>query len=510
MTPSVSPLKAAAKACPQGAFPGTILAIAALAVLIRAAMAVATHFTQEDFLITLRYAENIAHGHGFVFNVGERVLGTTTPLYTLLLAAVSRLGLPAAAVGKATNILADGVLCLVVYRWLSRLGWEAAGYWGAFLIAVNPILIRVSISGQESSLVALCGAVVWLCYAERRFLPAYAIAALLFLLRWDSLLLTGVMTGAIIVRERRLPVRELALFALLCAPWLLFAACYFGSPIPVTLAAKTAVYGWYFRFQHFPELPRLLFRLVGTPLYSLMTLAAVLGAGRLIWERQQRSALLPPLIWFFIYWMAFLVSKVLLFEWYLVPPLFVYEMFAAVGVVTVLGVLHARWSQPIWVAVALVMACVLGGLNVWQAFFYTRALQGLEDGLRKPMGLWLGVHSQATDRVMLEPIGYVGYFSRLRVVDMTGLVTPSVIRDYDPKNPCPWLSIVLAYRPEWCIIRPYESDLMRRVSQAANQSWAHDYHLVRSFSYSAHTGGPPTVFEVYRRNSGVQEPIQQK
>ena len=40
----------------------------------------------DDPYITARYARNLATGHGFVYNEGERVLGTTTPLTTLLLA----------------------------------------------------------------------------------------------------------------------------------------------------------------------------------------------------------------------------------------------------------------------------------------------------------------------------------------------------------------------------------------------------------------------------------------
>ena len=45
-----------------------------------------TGIVLEDALITFRYAANLAAGDGFAYNVGERVLGTTTPLFTLLLA----------------------------------------------------------------------------------------------------------------------------------------------------------------------------------------------------------------------------------------------------------------------------------------------------------------------------------------------------------------------------------------------------------------------------------------
>ena len=83
-------------------------AIAGLAVVVRLLVAWHSRFTSEDFLITLRYAENLAHGQGLVFNPGERVLGTTTPLYTLFLAALSRLGLPPTPLGKLVNILAAG------------------------------------------------------------------------------------------------------------------------------------------------------------------------------------------------------------------------------------------------------------------------------------------------------------------------------------------------------------------------------------------------------------------
>src|SRR3972149_2161670 len=45
----------------------------------------------DDAYITFRYAENIANGNGFVYNIGEPFLGTTTPGYALLLAALHKL-----------------------------------------------------------------------------------------------------------------------------------------------------------------------------------------------------------------------------------------------------------------------------------------------------------------------------------------------------------------------------------------------------------------------------------
>lgn len=476
--------------------PPVVWSIAGLAVLLRGGIAVATHFTQEDALITLRYAENLAHGYGFAYNPGERVLGTTTPLYTLILALVSRLGLPALVFGKALNIAADGLLCVTLFRWLRGVGWERAGYVAAFLIAINPIEIRVAISGQEAALAALLGALAWLAYAERRGPAAFCAGSLLFLVRWDGLLLLAVLTGAIVWRERRFPWREWSVALALAAPWLVFATAYFGSPIPVTLAAKVVVYGWASPGTPLPELHKLLFRLYGTAAFALPALAACLGIGRIVRARQW--ALLPPLAWFFLYWAAFLVSKVLLFEWYLVPTMPVYTLLAAAGVTAAVPSrltvrLPAAAGRAALGALALVLL-VLGVRSAWRSSWES---QQVEDHLRRPLGLWLRAQSRPGDRIMLEPIGYIGYYSERPILDVVGLVTPVVLPFYYHGNLAPLLGMTQAFRPEWCVLRPEEHARLARAAAAAGTPWP--YRLVGTFSYAARSTAHPATFMVFRR-----------
>src|SRR5262249_12054034 len=92
-------------------------------VLVRVLYARATGLVAEDALITLRYADTLGHGLGCVFNAGERVLGTTTPLQALLLAPVARaLGrdalIPAAV---ALGIAASGACAWLIVRLGRRL-----------------------------------------------------------------------------------------------------------------------------------------------------------------------------------------------------------------------------------------------------------------------------------------------------------------------------------------------------------------------------------------------------
>ena len=55
-----------------------------VAILLRLAWIAYTNHTYEDAFITFRYAHQLVEGNGFVYNLGERVYGTTTPLFTIL------------------------------------------------------------------------------------------------------------------------------------------------------------------------------------------------------------------------------------------------------------------------------------------------------------------------------------------------------------------------------------------------------------------------------------------
>ncbi len=463
--------------------PRTVWIIALICVSVRVWVSAYSQFTSEDFLITLRCAENLARGNGMVFNPGERVLGTTTPLYTLLLALFVKAGLPAALLGKALNIAADGALSIISWRWLAGLQRERAGLIAAAAIAVNPIQIQWAVSGMEASIVTLLGTVVWMLYAERREVPSWIAAAVLFLFRWDGLLIAITLFIAATIRDRRVPWKGGALLAAICAPWIVIAWLYFGSPIPVTAAAKSVVYGWRADLdpnpihRMLPSLPKLLFRIYGTPVYAAAALFALLGLVVVI--RKRIHEFLPPTIWFFIYWGAFLASRVLLFPWYLAPPMPVYGGFAAIGIDSVTEKLKLSRAALTACGVVLFAVCLIAGTGL--AARQCRREQYVEEKVRIPLALWMKDHARPTDRVMLEPIGYVGYYSGLRVIDVVGLVSPNVLDTYRIGAEAPMLEMADRLKPEWCVLRPGEIDRIRRACAASRRRWEDNYDLRATF-----------------------------
>jgi hypothetical protein len=207
----------------------------------------------DDALITLTYAKNLARGDGFVFNHPPPVLGTTTPLYALVVAA---LGTVLRFVDLTTIALFVSALCWVglVWCWFVFRREFSLTDWQACILG-----IVMSASGwvrhleMEAYLFALLLTVATGLFFRGRLAAAGAASALLVLTRGEGALLFGILFVLAIVAERRdLKSRSdaprsgsgvLSLctgFAIPMLAWSVYAQITFGSVIPNTLAAKVA------------------------------------------------------------------------------------------------------------------------------------------------------------------------------------------------------------------------------------------------------------------------------
>ncbi len=502
--------------------------IALVAIVVRAWMSWSTHSTTEDFYITLRYSENIAHGVGFIYNHGERVLGTTTPLYTLLLALSAWLHVNPIIFGKLLNIVADGGTCFLMAYLPARaeIGCPRAGQFAALLYAFSSTPISITIGGMETGLVTcVCMAMV-LAYVARSTRALYLLGAVLFLLRIDGLLLFGLLAVSLAIRQRRIPWGDLFLSILVALPWIAFAYGYFGSPIPTSLTAKLYVYS------HAMATPRSVtleaFRtqfLGGITQMALSLFFAVGVVGivlRAVWtpgswtlhkphvdsletadhspgKQSIGASLAAPALWLCVYYLAMFLSRVPPFPWYFLPPWPVYLIVAILGVRITLGWIPAgaarafkRIENPA-VCGTLALLGLYGVAHLRQIRTAIAQDQFVEDTLREPLGLWFKDHALPGERILLEPIGYVGYFSQRPILDMIGLVSPEVFRSY--RTPDPLADMVARFRPEWLCIRPAE---MRSIQRGDSKILESDYDYVREF----HVPGRLPDFLIYHLRKG--------
>jgi hypothetical protein len=294
--------------------------------------------------------------------------------------------------------------------------------------------------------------------------------------------------------------RSFGLFLVLCLPWTLIAWIYYGSPLPTSALAKLTVYAWLSKGA-FPNLGPFIFQMTHTRLHELVLVGAfagvVIGFARL---PRLRSAI----SWMLAYYAAMALSKGFLFGWYFVPPSGMYFLLAVIGWETAIiwasrrslgGKSRTRWLAP---SIALVVLA-LGLVRIPSVRTQIRADQETEERLRKPIGLALKEIVKPGERVMLEPIGYIGYFSGARILDAVGLVSPEVIPYYRQGAVSPYLDLMHDLKPGWVLLRAGEyADALRADVDPDHALQAH-YKLYRTFSDpAAPPGATPAFFLLMR------------
>lgn len=432
-----------------------------------------THIGLEDALITYRYARHLAIGDGFVFNTGEHVLGTTTPVLTLAL------GLIGTIVGPDRIPLASNVLMILAAAGtgvMTCLALETFGFGRApALLATsallfNPDMLWMATGGMETPLVLFCmAASLWALGTGRREVAA-VFAALLMLTRIDGVLWAAGVLGCILWRDRTALRRSLVPFAALLAPWLVFAFVYFGSPIPHSVIAKRAIgheyqladlshlrehLAWNGRFfaWSFPFAPPLgyaafaagaffIFRHVSPPETRLLVIFPIAFSSALYFGRAPLG-----------------------FDWYLAPIGYASMLVGAFGVRSLAGriahfVRPRRWlTRPAAAAGIGIYFAMLGALGRQEASI-RRDDQINEDGLRRVVGEWLRDHTPPTAVVAMEAVGYQAYYSNRNVIDLAGLVSPAIveIRRGSRSNAEGFHRVLRELRPDYLVLRSFEVD----------------------------------------------------
>jgi hypothetical protein len=417
----------------------------------------------DDPFITYRYAYNLSHGLGFVYNPGERVLSTTTPLFTLLLATIAPFwsNLPQLANLVGAFSLALGGL----FIWMLACAWEAPwiGWAGLLLYPTFPLV--VSTLGSETPLyLALClGAFAF--YAAKRYRLTAVFSALAVLTRPDGALVPALIGldyvlrygGAFIpARIRRIsqsifhrPVENLAqnssakafpwqailVFLCLTIAWFIFAWIYFGSPWPATLATKQHQGAMAISLRFAPGFWTVIQGYAGIWFYWLEAGLALFGAV-FIARRARRWLLL--LAWTGLYFLAYTILGVSRYYWYYAPlvPGFIVLVGAGIWAISGLERISRRPDStepqnqpspgerhPIFLASALLIVfTVLQISNLW------RLQQKLDQraAIYRAVGVWLQQKTPPQARIGALEVGIIGYYARRPMVDFAGLIQPEV------------------------------------------------------------------------------------
>jgi hypothetical protein len=423
--------------------------------------------TFDDAFITYRYADNLRQGLGLLYNPGEWVLGTTTPLYALLLAGLGLFVSDLQLLGHWLAVLSWIAASWAAIALLWQENWPRAGLAAGLLLAFQPYFL-LSLGMETALVVALMLWVAWAWLGGRKPL-AVVLAAAMILARQDSALWLLVLGLEIWRREKTLPWREAVAVVALVLPWFVYAFWRYGSFLPNSAAAKfgqnelMSVGG---QSPFWRELWQAATAGLSDPVAALYIALLVLGLG-IIASRARHLWWLVG--WIILYIASYLWFGVVSFPWYFVPPLAAASLIIALGVGLLLGdyrpdgsniepgatagrlMRSSPWfSRTLQALGILALAILIAGqvthLRMWislpeRPVAYISA------------GQWLASNTAEDASVATIEIGLIGYHSQRPIVDTMGLVSADMT-----EHQVGWVQTLVyainAYQPEYALTLP--------------------------------------------------------
>ncbi len=402
----------------------------------------------DDAFIIYRYSSNLAHNNGLIFNPGEKIQGSSTPLYTTLLAIPSFFNWDVPAVANSVSILVQGLFALIAWQFLQKYGHKQFSWLVLPLLLLFPHAYR-SIGNDRALFYALSLSAIFL-YVQKKFTLVTILLALVSLLRLDGFALVLLLTTDYALTYKSLPWKKICLYCLLIAPWYIFAWIYFGSPFPSGLASKYALGGlkdslgyweglWYW----------LMFYTKQDPLLMVFPIFSFIG---LVTHYKEKPWLLVGL------WGA--ISTLLALHapgshWYFINLFFTVLITAVLGVGALSDWFDAklRLSKAGKISLRLCLSIFMIALVAHSFILFTQEKQeGSKSQLYTQIGNWLQSHTETNESVGVTEIGIIPYYSQRKTIDFGGIVQPDIAHHMNPDQAAGVTWAIEHYQPDYVVV----------------------------------------------------------
>ncbi len=390
-------------------------------------------FPLDDAWIHLTYARNFALHEQWAFRLGETSAGSTSPLWTMLLAIGYLLKLAPYiwpfflgwVILTLLGIQAESVTRRLISSYRPRIPWV-----GFFFVTVWH-LTWSAVSGMETLLQGYIFLYVLstLLVNPSRYLALGFLTGLSIWVRPDGITLLGPLIFTAFMIEKRDRQRGNAIakiligFSALFVPYLLFNLALSGHPFPNTFYAKQAEYqaewlslGLAYRLKNY------LLPILASPFIALLP-GAVIWMGKRL--RSWDWAAIATLLWFVGYiGLYFLRLPAYQHGRYIIPSFPILYLWGILGMV---GYVTAPQANK---RLALLWTALTGTLCL--LFTMTAARQNAADvaWIEKEMvgtAKWIQNNLPPDALLAVHDIGAIGYFDQHSIIDLAGLVSPDVV-----------------------------------------------------------------------------------
>ena len=426
---------------------GVLIALAGLNVALYAGWSAAnghSGYPLDDAWIHQTYARNLAETGQLAYIAGQPSAGSTAPLWTVLISVAYRFGLD-----PYLWTLALGAIGLALSAWLlARLADQLApehrwlGWLAGLACVFEWHLVWAAASGMETMLfIALALALLDRVLAAGQSWSIGLLGGLLTLTRPEGLLLVALSAVAIFVGSKRRRLVQtaslLGAWSAVIAPGLWFNWQASGTFLPNTFYAKQREYASLFAsfsiwLNSVAEL--LLAPFVGGQVLLIPALLTWLAGQRRLLRDPGRWAALLPIAWAALHWLTYAVRLPVAYQHgrYVIPIIPIWLLYGILGTFALVKRLAApgsgisRFKRMIGLALVAASMIVAIAFVPIGAAAYARDVAVI-DGEMVSVARWLNSHTLPDAVIAAHDIGAIGYFTRRRLLDLAGLISPEVI-----------------------------------------------------------------------------------
>jgi hypothetical protein len=474
-------------------------------VIITIVFAGYTDHRWEDWYITYKASKNLAIGNGLVYTIGQRVHSFTSPLGTLVPAFLCFITRDISDdlviwLFRFFNAILLGLTGVMLYKLANDLQFNRVSKF--FLVAMfsfNILIVDFSINGMETAFMMFFMTYylsVLLVYRDKFIMHlSLAIAGLMYT-RPDSIIyLSCIALGFFLFKppinsfvSKRLKFIWTFLIAgaiafLIYLPWLLWTWSYYGSPVPHTIVAKGLLVDYSLRKLfialtifpgecfYLPKESALTINSLFMPPYTLSDgwlkfhyvgkLITLIATFYFFWGQGKKEIRAISLA---VFLMQFYLNRVAIYPnpWYL--PIVSLPCILALAMI-----INSLDEYPLFSGKGALIKLFAGGLVLASIVIFVlgayelRTQQNvIEFGNRKQIGLWLHDHAASShDKVFMECLGYIGFYSGLKTYDFPGMSSPEIVASRLKLQSNSYARLIQDLRPDWVVLRPWEVESVR-------------------------------------------------
>ncbi len=416
-----------------------IAVVAALSIAIYLVASLMTYrvgFPLDDAWIHQTYARNLAHRGEWSFLPGRPSAGSTSPLWSALLALGYLLRLsPLGWTWFLGFVILSGIGFTGMRIYQAIIGEQSQWpIYAAIFLMIEWHIVWAAVSGMETALFILF--VLWvanrLLEGDQGWLSTGFLVGLSIWVRPDGLSLLGpaLFTLVLIKGSRRKKILSLLSFllgfGLIFAPYLLWNRLLDGSWWPNTYYAKQAEYA--------VELQDPLWRRIMEQAMQPMIGAGVLLAPGFVLSmlallRKQRWAALSIGIWFMGFLVLYALRLPVTYQHgrYVMPAMAIYFLFGLAGMANWYSQGLRTWRKRVvgrtWVSSTALVAICFWFIG---ARAYGRDVAFIESEM-VVVARWVASYTEDQAVIAAHDIGALGYYGGRTLIDLAGLISPEVV-----------------------------------------------------------------------------------